>query len=256
MYFGVSTSIVKIPTIKKYKGRCKLFMWWRVCQPAQTQISPQTPGEAVVETLLLAGQVHISYCHQHLIEMPALWPKYNSAPCPCWERGTLGPTSTVNHKAIYTLSSPLARYFTFMVNTDRTEVKRPWHAFSEDLQNQGISVLLSLLSPPILHSGLFILSVLPFVDLQVPCSSLDGPGEELRPLEPSVFRTAATGKQQVSRRCSLSKNDFENMGTRNNRQSRTQGKYEKKKRWLRLSWFQSPKSQSQRGHSPSCKHSQ
>ena len=122
--------------------------------------------------------------------------------------------------------------------------------------SSAVSPLTTHFSVVITLGTVYTQSVLPFVDLQVPCSSLEGPGEELRPLEPSVFRTSATGKQQVSCRCSLSKNDFENMGTRNNRQSRTQGKYEKKKRWLRPSWFQSPKSQSQRGRSPSCKHSQ
>ena len=78
---------------------------------AQIEISPQSTGEAVVKILLLAGQVHIYYYQQHLPEMPALWPRYNSAPCPCWERGTLGPTPTMNHRAIHTLSSPLAQIF-------------------------------------------------------------------------------------------------------------------------------------------------
>lgn len=140
-------------------------MSWRVCQPAQTQISPQTTGGCGVNTALGWSSTHLLYCHQHSqTEMPAFGQSTTVLPVLAGKGGLWGPTSTVNHKQQYTHSPPhLHRYFTFMVNTDRTEVKCPWQAFSEDLQNQRISVLLSLLSPPILvlslHSGLFILRV-------------------------------------------------------------------------------------------------
>lgn len=136
--------------------------------------------------------------------MPALWPKYNSAPVPCWERGTLGPTSTVNHRAIYTLSSHL---HPDILHSWLTPIEQRLNVLDKLSQRtcrtKRISVLLSLLSPPILvlslHSGLFILRVSFHL---LTCRSLlilrGTWRKSFRPLEPSVFRTSATGKQQVS----------------------------------------------------------
>lgn len=141
MYFGVSTSIVKIPTIKKYnKGRCNLFMSWRVCQSAQTQISPQATGEAVVKILLLAG-------HTHPLSPPTLtWNASSLAKCSLSLLGK-GDSGTHTYSEswgnTHTLLPACMDNLHSWLTPDRIEVKCPWLAFSEDLQNQSISVLLS-----------------------------------------------------------------------------------------------------------------